>query len=261
MPRKILCNLALVSLILLNGVPSQAQTVVEIGYHNSLGSFQTDFFGGSSAFINTGTINAGYTSALDPLGLSGNAIIVTPVSDPMIHFNSYSMTNMTVDTFLSVTLRMPQYSIGDPRRTQLGFLESPFALGVGSNAANFQVAYLDPMGSYNGDALAYTGAPVYSTLHFYQGVGSALIAPGQAGTFNFHVGYPAAQAGLVHYFMDVVPGTLNTPAPNAGIFNTPNPGGGIMPFAPAPEPATIGLTLLGLLGLGGVRHRCRQFSS
>lgn len=255
--RKFICRLSFLVLVFFPSTQSEAQTVVNIGYHTASGGFQTDTFGGSGGFIDTGNLNAGYTSGLDPLGQSGNAIIVTPVSDPMIHFNSYSMKNLTGATFQSVTFRMPQYSVGDPLRRRLGFIESPGTTGVGSNAANFQVSYQDPIGSYDGDALAFTGAPVYSTIHFYRSGGSALIDPNQTGTFNFHVGYPAAQAGIVRYFMDVVPSILNSPVQNAGIFNSPNPSGGILPLASAPEPTTILLSLLGLLGLGG-RNRLRR---
>jgi hypothetical protein len=240
-------GLVLCGMLCLSTVIGKAQTTsLLIGFRSPGEGFTSLGYTGINSFVNTGTIGAGTfgagtPSATDTTGQGGNSIIVTPIQDPVIHFNNLQITNeSTLNTFGSVTLRIPQYPAGDPRRTQLGFVQTT-TTGVGSNGLNFTVAFSDPVGNYNGDYLPFAGLPLYSTIHFHS---AGLIAPTQAGVFNLYAAYPAGSGGT-SYYMDVVGDTTSSPTPLVTFFNTiTNPGGGIIAAA-IPEPSVLGLCLIG----------------
>lgn len=257
-------------------LPNAFAQTVDIGYYyrgtevfgyDDLG-FQTSNIGDSTldGFINTGPIQATYFNPSDPTGQSGNGIIVTPIPDPVLHFDTFNFTNITHTSYTSMTFRLPQYTPSDPdyltNYRKLGFLKTAGGTTYGRKGSqNFNVEFLDPIvGTYDGEAAAFVGMELYSTLHFWGGSGVA-IGNQQLAEFSFFAAYPAASHSgpLNAFFMDVVPGTepIATAAPNPTLFNTPgNPGGGIriVPAA-APEPTPLALCVLGLVGLAVRRRR------
>ena len=268
--RKVLSLATTLSLL----APCALAQTVNLGYYNA-GSeggqgaeFTTSpYYGSGNGFINTGNINGGYVGA-SGTGQTGDAIIVTPISDPVIHFNNYSLTNTdsTFRTITSVTFRLPQYAPTDPNYRKLGFLDTRGTAfgtyGVGSSA--FTVEYFDPItpdlvtgGTYNGDGpLAFQGLPLYSTVHFWGGE----IFAAQTGGFSFYAGYPATN-GLTSFLMDVVPGFDMTPTstPNTTFFNTAaNPGGGIVSTAVTPELSGAALFVPALLPVALLARRRRR---
>ncbi|WP_309710544.1 PEP-CTERM sorting domain-containing protein [Armatimonas sp.] len=250
---------------------AQAQTRVDIGYYNrGLGSFKTDPFTGADGFVDTGNIEAGYLSASDASGRSGNAIIVTPIADPVVRFNEYDMTNLTTNSYTSVTFHTPQYPDGHAFRSQLGFVEVSSPLGVRGRVHDdgpFVVAYSGFLGVYDGEDVNFVGSSVYSTLHFYQLdplAGIPTLDPGERGIFDFYVAYPATQ-GTTSFYMDVVPSISNNgsdPNESGYRFNpNSNPGGGIVALGgggSAPEPGTLALGALGVATLAGLGLRRRR---
>lgn len=240
---------------------AQAQGVlVDIGFYDSELGFNTVTFSGANANVQTENVFGAYLNGNNPLGQSGNALIITPISDPVIEFNNYRVQNLTQTTLLSMTFRMPQYLSG-PDRTRLGFIKTVDTFGLGSNNSNFDFEFSDFIGIYDGDAGNFHGFEVYSTLHFFKGAGSAEITPSDFSTFHFYAGYPAAQGGLTQFFTDIVPDTVNASStPNTGGYRfnpLGNPSGGIVALSSAPEPGTIVLGTLGLLGLPVVLRRRR----
>ena len=183
----------------------------------------------------------------------------------MVRFNEYDTTNLTTDSFLSMTFHTPQYPEGHPFRSQLGFVEVSSPLGVRGRVhdeSDFMYAYSGFLGFYDGEDANFLGAPVYSTLHFHQFSGSPILDPGERGIFDFYVAYPATQ-GATSFYMDVVPSDSNessSPNESGYRFNpTSNPGGGIVAGpgagASAPEPGTLVLGVMGLMGMAGLRRR------
>ena len=244
-------------LISISGV-AQAQTSANIGYLGESG-FTNPLFTGSGAFINTGAgpvIATNYSGNTDPIGngQNGNTIIVTPIVDPVIYFNSLSFVNLSGDTLLSVTFRLPTF--GTPG--QLGFVD-PTALGLpatgfGSNGQAFTVTYVDPIGTYSGDYMTFNGQPLYSAIHFSKNVGTAEIADLGVGNFSLYGAFPAPTTpGGLSFFMDISASAANgTTTPNAP--GTPGPK--IMVNISAPEPATFALAGLGIVaGLFIARRR------
>ncbi|MBB6052683.1 hypothetical protein [Armatimonas rosea] len=234
----------------------RAQTV-SVGYFDlgSEGFVNTTYHGSGNGFINLGTINSSFLGA--GTGQTGDAIIVTPISDPVLHFNTYNLYNFNLQTITSVTFRLPQYAPTDPNYRKLGFLDTgATTFGIG-NAGAFNVSYADPLtGTYNGDGpLAFQNLPVYSTLHFWGGG----ITNNTTGNFSFYAAYPATN-GLTAFIMDVAPG-FGTPSstPNTTFFNTAtNPSGGIVPAAVTPELPGAALFVPALLPVVLVARRRRR---
>jgi hypothetical protein len=243
----------------LMGGAAQAQTTANIGYFGEQG-FVNPLFSGAGAFINTGagTIDINYSGNIDPIGNGqhGNTIIVTPIVDPVIYFNSLNFVNLSGSALVSVTFRLPIYSTPG----QLGFV-NPSALGLpatgfGSNGQAFTVSYIDPIGTYSGDYAAFNGLPLYSALHFSQNGGTAEIADLGVGNFSFYGAFPAPTTpGGLSFFMDLSASSSNSStAPNA----PGTPGAQIVVNSTsAPEPATLALAGLGIVaGLLLARRRC-----
>lgn len=244
--------------ILLIGTATQAQTAATIGTFNG-GTFGTSTYTGSGAFINTNApgnapVDQWVTGSSNTGGQTGNAIIVTPVSDPVIYFNAIKITNATSNPLLSLTLRLPQFGLGDPRRTQLGFFDLPTTALKTAGGSLFSVSFFDPIGAYDGDYVPYHGKTLYSTIHFYQGTGSAKLDPFGQGYLSYTAAYPNEPS--LTFKMDNSPGTGGTSAPNTTLFNTPsNPGGGIR--AVTPEAPGVLQLLPGLLPVAYVLKRRR----
>lgn len=255
---------AIMLLSLVRGAQAQG-VLVDIGFNDIETGFTTITFSGINANVQTENVFGAYSNGTDPLGQSGNALIITPISDPVIEFNNYHVENRTASILRSMTFRMPQYLSG-PDRTRLGFIKTVDTFGIGSNSANFEVEFSDFIGIYDGDALTFHGSEVYSTLHFFQGAGAAQINAAQVntsptGVFHFYAGYPAAQGGLTQFFTDIVPDSTNiSSTPNTGGYRfnpLGNPSGGIVSLSVAPEPGSLVLGTLGLLGLPVVLRRRR----
>lgn len=238
---------------------AKGQTSAEIGFFNG-DNYKSSTYVGEDAFINTGDprnsgINSTVTNSTDPSGQGGNAIIVTPISDPVIRFNNILITNGTSGTLRSITLRLPQFGLSDPRRTQLGFIDDESAFGFDDSSNPFFVRFLDPIGNYDGDYLPYAGLPLYSTLHFYQGQGNASLDALAGGRFSFSAAYPNT-AGALSFLGDTAGGDSGGSLPNQTQFNTPsNPGGGILALGTAPEASCLALIAVGLLPFARVLRR------
>jgi hypothetical protein len=266
---KVLSLAATLSLL----APCALAQTVNLGYYDAgeegyKSGFKNGTYSGSgNGFINTGNINGGYTGA-SGTGQTGDAIIVTPISDPVIHFNNYYLTNTDAAnrTITSVTFRLPQYAPTDPNYRKLGFLDTRLtAFGTyGSGNSPFTVEYSDPItpdpitgNTYNGDGpLGFQGLPLYSTIHFWGGE----ILASQFGNFSFYAGYPASN-GTTSFIMDVVPGFDMTPTstPNTTFFNTAaNPAGGIVPAAVTPELSGAALFVPALLPVALIARRRRR---
>jgi len=241
---------------LLIGTATKAQTLVNIGSFDGEG-FSTSSFTGSGAYINTtspGNPSLGQwiTNSNNTSGEAGNAIIVTPVSDPVIFFNGISVINGTGQPLLSLTLRLPKFASGDSRRTQLGFFDLASTEFKDNTGALFSVRYLDPIGAYDGDYVPYHGKTIYSTIHFYQGGGTAKLNPFTLGSLSYSAAYP--NTPNLSFLMDNSIGTGGTSTPNPTLFNTDsNPGGGIR--AVTPEAPGVVQLLPGLLPLAYVLKR------
>lgn len=238
---------------------AKGQTSAEIGFYNG-DNYKSSTYVGENAYIDTedernSGVNSTVTDSTDTSGQSGNAIIVTPIADPVIRFSNISITNGTSAAIHSITLRLPQFGLSDPRRTQLGFINDEGTFGFDDSNNPFFVRFLDPIGNYDGDYTPYVGLPIYSTLHFYQGQGNATLDVLAGGRFSFSAAYPNT-AGTMAFFGDTVGGTSGSNLPNQTQFNTPgNPGGGIRVLGTAPEASCLALMVVGLLPLALVIRR------
>ena len=246
---------AKVALDALRGELTTAQLTAKHGVHQTLISiWKKQATAGLSTVFETkpegdNKIREGSEST-DPSGQSGNAIIVTPISDPVIRFDGININNGTSAAIHSITLRLPQFGLSDPRRTQLGFIDDANTFGFDDSNNAFFVRFLDPLGTYTGDYTPFVGRPIYSTLHFYQGQGNAILDVLAGGKFSYSAAYPNT-AGSLAFYADTVGGTSGGSAPNPTQFNTPgNPGGGIQVLGTAPEASCVALVLVGLLPLG-----------
>jgi hypothetical protein len=201
--------------------PAQAQTSVDITYNKDTGgggTIVTETFLGAFCRV---------PLALETVrtGVAGAFFIVRPVNDPVLEFNSFEIRNNTAVPWYGLVFSVVPLPIGDPRRTMFGFVDdSTTATGTGSGASTFSPTFSGALGLYNGDALLYTGLPIYSRLTFTGGN----LAIGDTGTFNLLNAIPPPDQNNYMVF--------------------------VSPLA-APEPSTLGLFALGSLVLIARRRK------
>lgn len=253
--------------------PGPRPTTANIGYLSPT-AYVNNLFSGTDAFINTRTFpNTGIahhiTNSTNENGRTGNAIIVTPISDPVIFFDSISIVNTSGSPIRSITLRLPQIA-DDPSdplyafRRQLGFINDGYARGTDADGDNFFINYLDPVDlsmGYNGDYLPYTNVQLYSTLRFYKGpLGAAEINDLSSGTFSFTAAFPNTE-GTQSFVTDTVPRFSEQSTANETdfLFNTSsNRRGGIRLSTVTPEVPGMVQLLVGLLPVAYVLKRQRR---
>lgn len=241
-----------------------AQTLANITYSSQQqgGSLTTNTYTGNSGLITLGTpsnpsLDLSHSGSASGDGSSGNAIIVTPVSDPVIRFD-LDLWNTGSNPLKEVTFKLP---VDPARPRQLGYLDPGYiteGLGTGSyGGKNFLFEFLNPTvpgnNGYDGEVTSFLGVPVYSTLRFYSNPSDpngAQIDPGTKGHFHFYGAYPLVDPNgpLIDYYADTL-STDSSGKQTALVFNPPTqPSGGIHPHA-IPEPGTLVLGALGLFGL------------
>lgn len=254
----------LASVLLLSLPHAMAQTQAEITFSSQSqgGQLTSGLYNGSDSYIRLGfgdnpSLDLNHSGAASPDGSAGNAIIVTPISDPVIQFD-IDLWNTSTAPLKEVVFTLP---VDPSRPRQLGYLNPGYITegrGTGGySGKNFLFEFLNPVvpgnNGYDGDAAAFHGVPVFSTLRFYSDPNDpagAQIDPNTYGHFHFFGAYPANDPSgpLVDYFADAVSTDVNgktTPV----VFNTQaQPNGGIRPRA-IPEPSTLALGALGLVGL------------
>ena len=255
-------SLALAATILLALPQAHAQTQADITFSSQAqgGQLVTNSYLGSNSLINLGTnenpsLDLNHTGAASGDGSAGNAIIVTPISDPVIHFD-VDLWNSGIAPLKEVVFHLP-VSAAHPH--QLGYLNpgyntEGFGTGGFNAGKNFLFEFSNPVtpggNSYDGDAAAFHGVPVYSTLRFFSNpTDPGQMDPGTNGHFHFYGAYPLndRNAPLVYYADALSTDTNGHTTPT--VFNTPcDPSGGIRPRS-IPEPATLSLGALGIMGL------------
>jgi hypothetical protein len=220
--------LGVVAAVLLLSGTARAQTQADITYNKDvggIGTLVTESFFGAACRI--------------PLSLSffqdtliGPTCIVTPVSDPVLEFQTFNLRNATGDPITSVEFSVTPLPIGDPRRNSFGFINALPTDGTGTGGGLFTVTFSGPLGLYNGDAAFYTGQPIFSSVRFSS---SAYIAPNDIGTFHLLAGIPSPSAAPLgtNY-------TINVSAQSA------------------PEPGTLLQLMLGALTVGSLRGAFRK---
>jgi len=255
---------ALIATSLWLTAPVSAQTLANITYSSQQqgGSLITNTYTGSGGVITLGTpsnpsLDLSHSGSASGDGSAGNAIIVTPVSDPVIRFD-LDLWNTGTSPLKEVTFQLP---VDPAHPRQLGYLDPGYiteGFGTGSyGGKNFLFQFLNPTvpgnNGYDGDATAFLGAPVYSTLRFYSDPSDpkgAQIDPGTLGHFHFFGAYPLTDPNgpVIDYYADTL-STDSNGKQTAVVFNPPTqPSGGIRPRT-IPEPGTLVLGVLGLMGL------------
>jgi hypothetical protein len=186
---------------------------VDVTYRDRNGGISTASFGtepnGSGPNIATGDIWASYLNNLSPE--TGNAIIVTPVVDPILDL----ITTMRNDTQTVWT----EFYFTLPSAPGVGFFNYRDLLGnpltTGGRFVDFE--FLSPNGILPDDGTG-NAQQLYSEIRFYNpNPGLTGIGPGENNTFRWFAVFPDPPvSGPVSYVTQVRPNNVITNIPEPG---------------------------------------------
>lgn len=197
------CILALLTLL----VPARAQTQINVTYNKDTGgggTIVTETFLGASCRVQLllPTVQT---------GVAGAFFIVRPVNDPVLEFDSFQIRNNTALPWYGLTFSVIPFNSGDPLRTKFGFIDDgTTSTGTGSGGSTFIPTFSGALGNYDGDALLYTGLPIFSELRFTGGG----VAVGDTASFKLLNGIPPPDLNSYTVFVT----GLAAPEPASALF-------------------------------------------